>query len=312
MTEPWLVYFAVFGAVFLIIQFGFLFVSRDVSTRRRVNQRLADIDAGRYSPVTPTLRRSTPGSMIGPFTGLLRLYAQAGGRNALLPVAFVASAVFLLTLILLMTSGHGVAAPFLAIGLAFGVAFLTLTIMRTRRIGAFGEQFPDMLDIVVRSLRAGHPITVALGLVAREMQDPMGSEIGLVTDEVAYGRDLPSALENLLDRVGYEELRFFTTAVSIQSQTGGNLGEILTRLSALLRDRFRMKRKVRSLSAEGRLSAYFLSAFPFLLFGAISLISPAYYGDVWTNPLFEACMYVSAVLLIIGNVIIFRMINFKV
>ena len=109
---------------------------------------------------------------------------------------------------------------------------LVLKFKRGRRQKAFGAQFPDALDIIVRSLRAGHPVPIAIAMVAREMADPIGTEFGIVADEITYGADLETGMRNLYFRIGQEDLPLFVTAVAIQSSTGGNLGEILQNLSA--------------------------------------------------------------------------------
>ncbi len=314
MTEPWLVYFAAFAAVFLLVQFGFSSFGRDFDTRRRVNRRLSEIESGAYNPYQVSARRDRimETALPGPLAPLGTLFEQAGGRQAA-TIAMVAGALVGAVVLASHVLAQSFALALVTTPLAACVAFLgALAILRTRRIRRFGEQFPEMLDIIVRSLRAGHPFTAALGLVAKEMADPIGSEIGLVSDEIAYGRDIPSALENLYRPVGFEDLRFFNMSVTIQTQTGGNLGEILSRLSALLRERARMGRKVRALSAEGRMSALVLSIFPFLLFGVVNLISPKYYGEMWSNEVFQACLYLSALLMTVGNVIMYRLVNFKI
>ena len=135
-------------------------------------------------------------------------------------------------------------------------AVLVLQYLRGRRQKKFGAQFPDAIDIIVRSLRAGHPVPIAITMVAREMPDPIGSEFGIVTDEITYGADLETAMRNLYFRVGTDDLPLFVTAVAIQGSTGGNLGEILENLSAVIRQRFKMRRKIRALAAEGRASAH--------------------------------------------------------
>ncbi len=131
--------------------------------------------------------------------------------------------------------------------LFFGLVapYLLLRILRSRRQKAFSAQFPDALDIIVRSLRAGHPVPIAITMVAREMQDPIGSEFGIVVDEITYGADLETALRNLYFRIGQEDLPLFVTAVAIQGSTGGNLGEILENLSGVIRERFKMRRKIK-------------------------------------------------------------------
>jgi tight adherence protein B len=119
---------------------------------------------------------------------------------------------------------------------------LVLKFLRSRRQKKFGAQFPDAIDVIVRSLRAGHPVPIAITMVAREMQDPIGSEFGIVTDEITYGADLETAMRSLYFRVGSDDLPLFVTAVAIQGSTGGNLGEILENLSAVIRQRFKMRR----------------------------------------------------------------------
>src|SRR5204862_2925545 len=165
----------------------------------------------------------------------------------------------------LLWRGHLLEA--LAIAFCGGIVlpYLALRIKRARRHKAFGAQFPYALDMIVRSLRAGHPVPIALSMVAREMKDPIGSEFGIVVDEITYGADLESALRNLYFRIGQDDLPLFVTAVGIQSSTGGNLGEILANLSKVIRERFKMRRKVRALASEGRASAIILSSLPLLL-----------------------------------------------
>ena len=160
------------------------------------------------------------------------------------------------------------------------VPLKTLKFRRNRRHKIFGVQLPEALELITRSLKAGHPVPVAIAMVSREMPDPIGSEFGIVADEVTYGSDLVSALRNLYDRVGQEDLPLFVTAVSIQSSSGGNLREILDGLSTTIRDRGKLKRKVRAISTEGRMSAYILTAVPCLLGAAIMVLMPHFYTSV--------------------------------
>ena len=158
---------------------------------------------------------------------------------------------------------------------------LLLKLLRWRRQKKFSAQFPDAIDIIVRSLRAGHPVPIAITMVAREMPDPAGSEFGIVVDEITYGADLETAMRNLYFRVGTDDLPLFVTAVAIQGSTGGNLGEILENLSGVIRQRFKMRRKIRALAAEGRASALILSSLPICIFAAIQLSTPEFYASVW-------------------------------
>src|SRR5256885_13627505 len=153
--------------------------------------------------------------------------------------------------------------------------------MRKRGHGKFAAQFPDAMDIIVRSLRAGHPVPVAVGLVAQELPDPIGTEFGIAADEITYGADVETGMRNLYFRVGQEDLPLFVTAVSIQGSTGGNLSEILENLSAALRQRFKIRRKIKALAAEGKFSAFFLSGLPVAIFFLLGMVAPDFYGSIW-------------------------------
>jgi tight adherence protein B len=216
-----------------------------------------------------------------------------------------------ITALLTLALGSPVVGFALAVPATLGLVYLYLRIAQQRRIAAFGEQFADALDVIVRGLRAGHPFRVALGLVAREMPDPIGSEFGIVADEVMFGLDQSVAINNLIKRVGQGDLLFFATAVNVQQQTGGNLAEILTRLSRMLRNRSKLRLKIRALSSEGRLSAVALSLAPFVLFGIISLLSPDYFLSVKDHPIIPPLVGMCFGLLVIGNIIMYRMVNFK-
>jgi tight adherence protein B len=192
------------------------------------------------------------------------------------------------------------------------VPLATLIMLRRRRQAAFGARFPDAIDIIVRSLRAGHPVPVAISMVGRELPDPVGTEFGMLADEIAYGADIESALRSMMQRVGQEDLPLFVTSVAIQSTTGGNLSQILDNLSKVIRERFKMRRKIRGLSAEGRASAMILNLTPFAVFMLVNVVSPDFYGGVWHRP---STVYVLGGALFwmgVGNMIMRRMVNFKI
>ena len=203
-----------------------------------------------------------------------------------------------------------------AIPIAVVAALLTGLILlaraRAKRIGRFSEQFPEALDIIVRCLRAGHPFRVALGLAAREMPDPIGTEFGIMVDEITFGLDQQVAVDHLYGRVGQEDLSFFSIAINIQSKTGGNLAETLQGLSRLLRNRVKLRLKVRALTSEGRMSGVLLSALPFILVLMISWFSPNYFDALKGTALFIPTVVIGLLLLVLGNFVIYRMVNFKV
>jgi tight adherence protein B len=166
--------------------------------------------------------------------------------------------------------------------------------------------------MIVRSLRAGHPTPIALTMVAREMRDPIGSEFGIVVDEITYGADLETALRNLYVRIGQDDLPLFVTAVAIQGSTGGNLGEILENLSGVIRQRFKMRRKIRALAAEGRASALILSSLPIAMFLIIQIVAPDFYASVWDIPMTKHALMAAGTWMGIGNLIMYRLVNFKI
>jgi tight adherence protein B len=315
--ELWIIYALAFGAALLGVQGLYWFFSRTQLENKAINRRLAlNERLQSASEVLDKLRRERglgAGTGLAMFAWLEELVLQTGLRvepmNLLMLTIGSAVVLFLLLGYLL---GYGVLAVVLATALAAATVYIALRIIRARRITRFGNQFPEALDALVRSLLAGHPFRVALGLVAREMPDPAGTEFGIIADEIAYGLDVATAVDNLVQRVGHEELPFFAVAVNIQTQTGGNLAEILSGLARLVRNRIKLRLKVRALSSEGRLSALFLSLAPFILFGLITLISPQYFVSVQDHPVAMPALFAGLALLAIGNVIIYRMVHFKV
>lgn len=202
-------------------------------------------------------------------------------------------------------------ALFLAPGLCLILPFVVLRHLRKSRHKRFGIQLPEALELITRSLKAGHPVPVAIAMVAREMPDPIGTEFGVVADEVTYGSDLVTALHNMFERVGHEDLPLFVTAVSIQSSTGGNLREILDGLSTVIRERGKLRRKVRAISTEGRISAYILSAVPVLLMVGLMVVMPQFYGGTWDKPLTWYLLGGAVTWLLIGNAMMFKMASFR-
>ena len=201
-----------------------------------------------------------------------------------------------------------------AAGLAAALVlpFFVLLFMRKRRHGKFAAQFPDAMDIIVRSLRAGHPVPVAVGLVAQEMPDPIGTEFGIAADEVTYGADVETAMRNLYFRVGQEDLPLFVTAVSIQGSTGGNLSEILENLSRVIRERFKMRRKIKALAAEGKFSALFLSGLPVAIFFLLNIVAPDFYAIIWNQSLTKIGLALAGTWMVLGNIVMYKMCNFRI
>ncbi|MCK9918481.1 type II secretion system F family protein [Microbacteriaceae bacterium K1510] len=318
--DPLYLFYILIGlSAAMLAEGAYLLFYNKASYRKNINRRLKIIDASKTSreDVLVQLRRerglTASGDYRLPLVNLNQLLLQSGltiglGKLVLVVLA-LAAASFVGTM---MFDGQVSHALFGAVFGGLVLPLMLLKIMRARRQKKFGAQFPDSIDIIVRSLRAGHPVPVAINMVAREMTDPVGSEFGLVTDEITYGADLEGAMRNLYYRVGTDDLPLFVTAVAIQGSTGGNLGEILENLSSVIRQRFKMRRKIRSLAAEGRASALILSSLPILMFGVINFMVPDFYASVWHESLTKIALACAGAWMGIGNFIMYRMVNFKI
>jgi len=288
------------------------------SYRSQINRRLAlSKDRPDRESVLVELRRERGLTGGGDYqfslVALNRLVLQSGltlGITRLLVIVAVVS-LFVFAAIVLWR-GSFVEAGAAAILSATALPYLVLRMLRSRRQKRFAAQFPDTLEIIVRSLRAGHPVPIAIAMVGREMADPIGSEFGIVSDEITYGADLETAMRNLYARIGSDDLPLFVTAVAIQGSTGGNLGEILENLSGVIRQRFKMRRKIRALAAEARASAFILSALPIGLFIVIQFVAPDFYASIWNEHLTKLLLGGAAMWMCFGNLIMFKMVNFKI
>jgi tight adherence protein B len=314
--ELWLIYALIFGAVLLAVQAAYWTLFRERGERKKINRRLAlTAELANPSEVLETLRKERGGDVLAhvpALQNLKQLMVQSGVRftTQILLLWFAVPAVlfyFFFSIAFDLNFLALVLAPLMAVA----TFYLFLQRARRRRIARFGEQLPDALDVISRGLRAGHPFRTALALVAREMPDPVGSEFGIVADEIMFGLEQSVAVDNLGPRVGHNDLSFFSTAVNIQQQTGGNLAEVLTRLSGMLRSRLKLRLKIRALSSEGRLSAIALSLTPFILFAIISLLAPDYFVSVKDHPITIPALIVGLLMLVVGNVVLYRMVNFK-
>lgn len=318
MNEMYVFYaFAGFAAAFLA-EAVYLLTTNANADRRQINRRLriSAPDANRQE-VMVLLRRerglTAAGGMPRQLAWLGQLIVQGGITIGLtkLMLLFAATGLVLSGLVFNFTD-HDLIKT--AVALPIGGLLLPVMVLRARRNKRqtkFALQFPEAIELIVRSLKAGHPVPVAMAMVAREMPDPIGTEFGMLADEITYGADLVTALTNMQARVGQEDLPLFVTAVSIQSSTGGNLREILQNLTDVIRQRIKMRRKIRSISAEGRISAIFLTAMPLLLFGALNVMSPDYYGSVWGEPMTTWGLVGAATWLGMGNLMMKKMISFR-
>lgn len=171
-----------------------------------------------------------------------------------------------------------------------------------RRTEKFMELFPDALDLIVRSLRIGHPISVAMATVGNEMPDPIGKEFRIVAQQIAYGMSTPLAIEALASRIEANDVKFFAVTIQIQYEAGGNLSEILESLSATIRSRFQLFRRVKALTAEGRFSAWFLSLLPVAMIFIINFLQPGYYQSVSDFEYYVPIVVITLLMLVLNAV----------
>jgi tight adherence protein B len=316
MNELWIVCGIVFAGVVLGVPALYRLVIRTQRDRSAISRRLASNAGGGARPKSVDLLRQERGLADFDHPSLASLnefLAQTGLSISVLTLGLwtaslcigVALALSPFLSRLWMAVGVGLLVGSLAVG-------VYLAIVRRKRIDSFTAQLPDALNIIVRSLRIGHPFVSAIGLASREMRDPIAAELAMTAEEIAFGQDVTTAVVNLHRRVGQDDLLFFVTAVSVQSQTGGNLAEVLARLAMLMRQRSTLELKVKALSAEGRLSAWFLTAMPFILYGAIRLLSRDYFGELASSPALVPALVYGGVSLVVSNFIIYRMVNFRI
>ncbi|PKP86341.1 MAG: secretion system protein [Alphaproteobacteria bacterium HGW-Alphaproteobacteria-17] len=321
---------ALFALVVLVAQFAGTVLVQRRGKSRAVNRRLQLLDKGiDRERVTLLLRKDMPRGLAGApawVSALLASFRRTLNaaniqRSEVQVLGFMlvgAVAIAFLILVVAGTSGVpltlGTTQLALAIGLTIAVALPSMVISRLadRRRRRMENQFPIALDIFVRGLRSGHPIPSALELLTQEMDDPIGSEFGIVSDEIAFGLDLREALARMAERWGLPDMHMFVVSVSVQMETGGNLAEILENLSQVIRDRASMFMKVRALSSEGRMTAIILTALPILAFAGLFTSNPAFYLDVSQDPMFFIGFGGLILLYLIGFFSIRRMVDLKV
>jgi tight adherence protein B len=183
---------------------------------------------------------------------------------------------------------------------------------RNKRFGKFEAGLPEALDLMVSGLRAGHSLIAAMGLVGREVPDPVGGEFKICFEEQNYGLELKSALENLIERVPLQDLRIVATAIMIQKESGGNLAEVLDKTSFVIRERFRLKRQIMTHTAQGRLTGWILSLLPVVLGIALFFVNPTMMSILWTRQIGIDLLWASGCMTLVGGFIIRQIVNMEV
>lgn len=318
-AEP-IIYILVFIGVLVIVEGLYLTMfGRSISLNNRVNRRLDMLEkGGNREEVLDKLRKEMNQHISGRSIPLYSMLADKANKAA---IAFspkqligIMGAVSVFAF-LGLTIGTETSMPvrvIASIGIGVGGVFMWISHKAKKRMSMLEEQLPDAVELMVRSLRVGHPFSSAVQIVAKEVQDPLASEMGVIADESAYGRDVGEALKAMAERLDNQDLRFLAVAVTIQQQSGGNLAEILAGLAQVIRARFRLFRRVKAITAEAQWSGKFLSGFPIFALIAINLGDPDYYDPVLDHAWFiPACFLVAAFLGV--NLIVMRiLVNIKV
>ncbi len=190
--------------------------------------------------------------------------------------------------------------------------FVYVLYKRSKRFYKFEEGLPPALDLMVSGLRSGHSLVASIGLVAREMADPIGKEFRLCYDEQNYGLELRTAMDNLARRIPLQDVRILSTAILIQKETGGNLAEVLDKCSYIIRERFRLKKEIRIKTAQGRLTGWILTFLPAVLGLLLFLVNPEGISMLWQKPMGVKMLYYSVVSTLIGALIIRKIIRIRV
>lgn len=332
MTEVWVravILVCTFGAVALLVEVLVSWIARSRTVSHAMNVRMRMISEGHSrGELLSLLRRQSdvakylPTSLIPLGLKFERLLVAARVRaptgRVLLMLLCSPLVLFLVIVFTILMTGGVISAGRIvlllvfssAIGLAIPIMVLQVKANRQRR--RMEAQFPVALDVFVRGLRAGHPVAAALDLLTVEMPDPIGSEFGLVVDEVTYGADFRDALQAMADRWDMEELRMFVVSLAIQMETGGNLAEILENLSKVIRERHSMMLKVRALSSEGRMTAIMLTILPVFAFTLLFLLRPQFYLEVADDPAFLPGFVILLLLYMVGFITIRRLVDLKV
>ncbi|MDM8168592.1 type II secretion system F family protein [Roseovarius sp.] len=317
--EP-IIYGLIFFGVLVLVEGIYLTVfGKSISLNSRVNRRLDMLDKmGNREQVMEKLRKEMTQHLKA---RNIPIYAILSSKAQKAAIAFTPKQLIMLmgavsvVAFAGLTVGTDTEVPVRAavsIGIGIGGVFVWINSKASKRMQLLEEQLPDAIELMVRSLRVGHPFSSAISIVANEVSDPLATEFGIIADESAYGRDVGEALKDMAERLEMQDLRFLAVAVTIQQQSGGNLAEILDGLAKVIRARFRLFRRVKAITAEAQWSGNFLSAFPILALVGIQMVKPDYYDEAMTHPLFiPACIAVGGFL--VTNIFVMRsLVNIKV
>ena len=253
-------------------------------------------------------------STLVPKPALMRLRLEKTGRNISLGRYAMVSVglVVIIAGAVLMKGGPVTLALTFGLFIGIGLPHLVVSRMIAKRLKAFNANFPDAIELMVRGLRSGLPITETLGVVAGEIGGPVGIEFRSVSDKMKIGRTMEAALQDVADRLGTPEFQFFVITLAIQRETGGNLAETLSNLADVLRKRAQMKLKIKAMSSEAKASAMIVGALPFIVFTLVYMLNPNYMGGFFTEQRLIVAGLGALVWMSIGVAIMAKMVNFEI
>jgi len=317
--EP-IIYGAIFFAVLLLVEGLYLVVfGKSIRLSSRVNRRIDLLEKGKdRAEVLETLRKEHEQHLTKIRIPILSMISD---RAAKANIAFSPKALVMVMVLLAVVAFVGLtfgtsASLLVRVGVSilmgFGAVFMWLNKKAKARMSLIEEQLPDAVELMVRSLKVGHPFSSAINIVAQEVADPLGSEFGIIADETAYGMEITDALQKMAEHIDLQDFRFLAIAVSIQQRSGGNLAEILAGLAKVIRARFKLFRRVNAITAEAKWSGMFLSLFPLLALAGINLAQPHYYDAVMETRFFMPAVLVVAGFLVTNYVFMKIMVNIKV
>ncbi|MEP5761639.1 MAG: type II secretion system F family protein [Litoreibacter sp.] len=317
--EP-ILYGIIFIAVLMLIEGIYLVAfGKSISLNNKINRRLDMMQkGGTREKVLEQLRKEMNQHMN---SGGIPLYSMLSEKALRANIAFTPTALMVMmgvlavVIFVILTQVTAASVPIrIAISAFMGVGavYVWVNNKAKKRMGMLEEQLPDAIELMVRSLRVGHPFASAINIVAKEVSDPLGTEFGVISDESSYGRDVAESLKHLAERMDMQDLRFLAVAVSIQQTSGGNLAEILHGLSKVIRARFRLFRKVAAITAEAKWSGAFLSGFPLAALVGINVLQPDYYTEVQETQFFIPACIVVGVFLTVNMIFMKIMVTIKV
>lgn len=318
-AEP-VIYVLIFIAVLALVQGAYLVIfGKSISMDGKVNRRLDMLDkGGNREQVLDQLRKEMTQHMR---SQSIPIYALLADKAQKANIAFTPSQLMILMVVLsgvsfmLLTAMTNVDASvrvLVAVLMGVGGVYVWVNGKAKKRMSMIAEQLPEAVELMVRSLRVGHPFSSAVSIVAREVPDPLGTEMGMISDEAAYGRDMGETLKAMAERLDNQDMRFLAVAVTIQQTSGGNLAEILDGLAKVIRARFRLFRRVAAITAEAKFSGNLLSAFPIIALIGINLVKPDYFDEVMESPLFIPAVFVVVAFLVVNLIVMRALVNIKV